>query len=112
MIIDMDVKIELTLESFMEVQRQTAVNGEPDPTRKQLRRRSIHAEGAVCLTEARVLVGMMPGLGEHEHRSARQFTNIQLWFKSRSFYFLLESIEWLSRNSADQPGLGISRHAT
>ena len=30
----------------------------------------------VCLTEAQVLVGMMPGLGEHEHRSARQCTNI------------------------------------
>ena len=78
------------------VHRQTPVNDEPDLTRKQLRLRSIQ-RWLAAWTEAQVLVGMMLCLREHEHRSARRWTNIQLIrFKSGSFYFLLECIEYVT----------------
>ena len=51
---------------------QTAVIGEPDGSNSRTAPTTEYPEGAVCLTEAQVLVGMMPGLGKHEHRSARQ----------------------------------------
>ena len=53
------------------VHRQTAVNGEPDGSNSRTAP-TIQRELSACMTEAQVLVGMMPGLGEHEHRSSRQ----------------------------------------